>query len=456
MTMMADQLSALDMTFLCLEDKDAPMHLGAVAVFAPRDPLDTANLVALLGERVRQVPRMRQRVRNCWLPPGGAAWADDPTFNIDNHIHVHHLRSDGRDDLAALTADLMGEALDLSRPLWQLHVITGLAGGRFAVVAKLHHALCDGYGAIGLGQRLLDGYAPAPATARQAASPPPPTAADSGHGLLPQPDQVLSAAIQTATGAVSQARTMLDIASAVLGKVRLPPHSPLLVTPSHTRQVVLANLGLPELQRIRRRHGGTLNDVLLTVVTGALRQWLTAYGHPTAGLGLRALIPASRRRRPSSGPDGNQLSGYLCDLPVGETDPALRLQRIRAEMDRNKAAGAQRGAGALPVLAGLLPPAVHRLATPLARHAAPLLFDIVVTSAPLPPLSLRLHGADLQELYPLVPLASGHALGVALSRYQDTVYVGLYANREAATDIEKFSEALSDAVTDLHESAPLT
>jgi WS/DGAT/MGAT family acyltransferase len=454
---MTEQLSALDVAFLCLEGATAPMHLGAVAVFDPPGTLDSARLAALLGDRAQQVARMSQRVSASQIPPGSAVWTDDPAFDAGDHIQVHHLRRAGRDDLAALTSELMAVPLDLTRPLWQLHVITGLAGDRFAIMAKLHHALCDGYGAIGLGLGLLDGYAPPPrerATAPQATSRPPYTSstAEFARGLLAHPDEALGAAIRTATDTVSQAHTMLGIASSVIGNVRVPPLSPLLAIPSRARRVVLASLAMHDLRQIRRRHGGTLNDVLLAVVTGALRQWLGGRGHPLDGPGLRALIPASRRRRPGNGADGNQLSGYLCDLPVSEPDPGRRLALIRAAMDRNKATGARHGPGALPVLAGLLPHVVHRFAAPFAAHAAPLLFDIVISNVTLPAVPLRLDGAELREMYPLVPLASGHALAIAVSPYRDTVHVGLHAARDAVPDIEKLAEALSAAVTELSPS----
>jgi WS/DGAT/MGAT family acyltransferase len=245
---------------------------------------------------------------------------------------------------------------------------------------------------------------------------------------------------------VGRAGTMFDIASAILGRMRAPVPTPLLAAPSGTRRAAFLDLDVKDLQRVRRRHGGTLNDLLLAVVAGALRLWLDAHGRPTDV--LRALIPASQRLRSGGSDDGNQLSAFLCDLPVGEADPVRRLELVREAMDRNKAAGPNRGAGALPVLAGMVPSALHRLAAPFAAHAAPLLFDIVVTSVPLPPLPMHLAGARLQELYPIAPLASGHALAIGMSRYRDRVHIGLYADGAALPDMEKLTEALPLAVAE--------
>lgn len=442
------RLSALDMSFLCMENANSPMHLGAVAVFHPAQQVRPEALVKLLAQRARRVPRMRCKVSTTVLPPGGAAWVEDPVFNPRNHILHHRLEAGGRDDLAALVSEVMTEPLDRNRPLWQLHLVSGLEGGRFALVAKMHHAMCDGQGAIGLGLGLLDGgekAAPEPAArvaepAQAASHPSLVSLARQGAGLLSRPDHLVG-------DVLDRAGTALDIASAVLGRMRAPQPSPLLTAPSGTRRAAFAGLDLRELMRIRRKRGGTLNDLLLAVVAGAMRHWLTAHGQPLDV--LRALIPASQRPRSNGSDDGNQLSAYLCDLPLGEPDPVRRLALIHEAMDANKAAGPRRGAGALPVLAGLLPPAMHRFAAPLAAYAAPLLFDIVVTSVPLPPLPLHLGGARMEELYPIAPLASGHALAIGMSRYRDAVHIGFYADGAALPDMEKLTEALPIALAEL-------
>jgi WS/DGAT/MGAT family acyltransferase len=242
---------------------------------------------------------------------------------------------------------------------------------------------------------------------------------------------------------------MLGIASSVLRSARYAPAMPLATVSSPGRQVELLRLRLADLQRVRRQHGGTVNDVLLAVVAGALRHWLIGRGHFVDDLTLRALIPVSTRARRGNPAAGNQLSGFLCELPIGEPDPVARLRAIRAAMDRNKAIGARRGPGAIPVLADQLPAALHRLLTPLVGRCAPLFFDTLVTNVPLPAIPLYLDGAELQELYPLAPLAPDHALGVALSRYRDAVHVGLHACRAALPDLERLGGAVARALAEL-------
>jgi WS/DGAT/MGAT family acyltransferase len=454
--MTTEQFTPLDMAFLCLERHAAPMHMGAVAVFEPSTKADPERFASLLGQRARRLLQLRRNVRQSWLPPGACFWAEDPDFDLGHHVVTHQMVTPGgQGELGDLTSRIIAEPLDMTRPLWQLHLITGLEADRFAVVAKFHHALCDGAGAIALGVGLMDGFTPqdTPDASDENAQPSWFDTAQSAWRLLAQPDKWLSKASGFASGlpdVLRQAGRMIDIASAVARSARLPvADSPLISAPSENRRVELLRLDLQDVQRVRKRHGGTDNDVLLAVVTGALRRWLTARGYPVDDLSVRALIPVSQRVRSVDAAGGNRLSGHLCDLPVGERDPSARLRRIRESMHHNKTAGPHKGAGAIPLLAQQLPHAAHRVAMPIAGRGAPLLFDTIVTNVPLPRIPLSFDGARLHEMYPLVPLAPGHTLGVAVSRYQDAVHIGLQVNGDALPDMEKLSEAVPAALAEL-------
>jgi WS/DGAT/MGAT family acyltransferase len=225
--------------------------------------------------------------------------------------------------------------------------------------------------------------------------------------------------------------------------------TPVAQRPAADRRLALLRLDVGTVRQVRKRHGGTDNDVLLAVVTGALRDWLAGQGHRAENLNVRAFIPVSRRSRTNDPRRGNVLSGYLCDLPVQETDPLARLRQIKITMDRHKAAGFARGPGAIPVLADRMPAALHRVAGPLARHGAPLLFDTMITSVPIPARGLTLAGAQLQEVYPIAPLARGQALGIALSAYQGRVHVGLHADRQTLPDLHRLAAAVPAALANL-------
>ncbi|MGW2090011.1 WS/DGAT domain-containing protein, partial [Streptomyces sp. NPDC001880] len=213
--------------------------------------------------------------------------------------------------------------------------------------------------------------------------------------------------------------------------------------------LVQSDLDLEAVQRIRRAAGGTTNDVLLAIVAGALRRWMRERGEALPDEDPRALVPVSRRRPGQAAATGNRLSAYLLGLPVGEPDPWKRLDRVRTAMDRNKAAGPLRGAGAVAVLADQLPSLAHRFGAPLAGNAARMLFDVLVTSVPLPRSALSLGGCPLRAVYPMAPLARGQALAVALSTYGGRVRVGLVADGKALPDLERLARCADEEVAQL-------
>ncbi|MFB9687734.1 wax ester/triacylglycerol synthase family O-acyltransferase [Amycolatopsis plumensis] len=420
--MAGSPLSALDVAFLCLESETTPMHMGAVVTFTARGPVDPAALTALLAQRAARLPKLRQRARAELFPPGSASWSDDPGFTAADHVHHVVLSSLYEPDpLAAYASQWIAEPLDTTRPLWDLTLVTGLPDGNFALLLKLHHALTDGAGAYAVAAGLLDGV----------------KLPDRASAPISAPRSTLD----TVKDALGTVRDQAGIASSLVRAAR-PPLSPVSAPPSAERRLGFARLPLTELRRVRRAHGGTTNDVVLAVLSGALREWLVNRGQRADGRTLRALIPVSVRGRAGAQLGGNKLSGYLCDLPVGEDDPVERLRVVRRAMTRNKAAGPSRGAGALPLLADRVPPLLHRLGTRTAGRAAPMLFDLVITTVPLPPARLSLDGARLAEVYPFVPLAPRHAVGIAVATYRDSVHIGLQANGAAVPDVGSLRDAV--------------
>ncbi len=423
------------------------MHLGALATFRPVHPGDPGRVVALLGERAEQLPQLRLRVQPSRFPLAAASWEDDPGFCAKDHIHLHYLDCDGSLDAAAsLAAGLMIRPLSRSRPLWEFHVITGNGWDRVAVLFKMHHAFGDGLNALEIGVQVLDEFARRAGGARISAE-----VADNGPPawgptVLSQLWRVPGGpreAVEKVLGRVSDATS---IAASVLRSAHLPaPASPLLIPSSGRRALAVAVLDLQQVRRIRASYGGTVNDVLLAVVTGALRRWLMARGGQVGGLILRAFIPVSQRARSAARTGGNRLSGYLCDLPVGERDPSEQLLLIRRAMAQNRATGGARGPGAIPVLADRLPPAVLRLTAPVAGQGASLLFDLMVTSIPVPSIPFTLDGAELAEVFPIAPLAAGQALVIGLSWYQGRAYVALNADRDGLPDVDQLAEAIAPA-----------
>ncbi|MFE5564881.1 wax ester/triacylglycerol synthase family O-acyltransferase [Amycolatopsis japonica] len=430
------QLSALDVAFLCLESETTPMHMGAVVTFRPHGQVHARELTTLLAERAARLPKLRQRPRTALFPPGAAIWADDPDFVASEHISHHHLSSLYEPDpLSAYASRWMGRPLDTGKPLWDLHLVTGLPDGEFALLLKLHHALTDGAGAYAVAVGLLDGL---PRPARRAHS-----------GAAPPPPRSPVDAVKEAVGSTL---TQAGIASSVVRATR-SPLSPISAPPSTERRLGLVRLDTAEIRRIRRTHGGTANDVVLAILSGALREWMINRGQRADDRTLRALIPVSVRGRSAEQLGGNKLSGYLCDLPVGLDDPVERLLAVQREMSRNKAAGPARGAGAFPLLADRMPPMLHRLGSKAAGLAAPLLFDLVVTTVPVPPNRLTLDGTQVSGVYPFVPLAPRQAVGIAVATYRDSVHIGLQANGAAVSDVGSLRDGVLKSASRLLDTA---
>jgi diacylglycerol O-acyltransferase len=468
--LVAERLSSLDLSFLCLEGTNTPMHLGAVLVFGrPEEPAptDTAigtaeRIAAVLRHRAAAVPRLRRKLTPVAFPPGAAAWVDDPAFDPVDHVHTSTLPAPhGPDELATRTAELLASPLDRSRPMWEIHVIGALANGGIALLVKIHHALADGLRAVMLGMSLFDTPSQPTRDHERRATDRVPTVGLL-HDLIGASNDALTLAgrlldPRTTRSEVSKRARQVRDATAIGTSVTrhllwsAAPRSPINVPVGRERRFAMLRIGLDDIHTVRKTHGGTVNDVLLTVVAGGLRRWLTDRGDLVRGP-LRALVPVSRPHPDPHDTAGNLLSGYLVDLPIDEPDPLTRLAAVRTAMAANKAAGPARGPGAFPALANLLPPLLHRLAGPVAAPASSMLFNTVITQVPLPELNLTLAGARLTEIYPVVPLAAGQALGVAVSTFRGTAHVGLHADYDALPDLDQLGSQLKGAVAELMDA----
>ncbi|MGW3332002.1 wax ester/triacylglycerol synthase family O-acyltransferase [Streptomyces rubiginosohelvolus] len=443
--MSTELLAPLDLAFWHLESDAHPMHLGALAVFAPAPGVGPERILDLLGTRAAAIPRLRMGVRDVLLPVGGKAWTVDQDFDV--HRHVERVVLADGDFMAGATrlaGELMERPLGRGLPPWRMYLICGADGGPFAVLVKLHHALADGMRAVAIGAGIFDEIAAvtsARTTARGRAPVPP-------RSWLPDPREMAGMAL----GRIGEVGRALGVGASVVraGRLDLWGPSALTAPSSGTRRLATAELDAGDLQRIRRAEGGTANDILLAVVAGALRRWMAERGESLPAADPRALVPVSRRRPGGAAASGNRLSAYLLGLPVTAADPRDRLRAVRTAMDRNKAAGPLKGAGAVAVLADQLPPLAHRFGAPLAASAARMLFDVLVTSVPLPRSALSLGGCPLTALYPMAPLARGQSLAVALSTYGGRVHVGLVADGKALPDLDRLAAAVEDEFTELY------
>ncbi len=439
--MTSDLLAPLDLAFWNIESAEHPMHLGALGVFTAHSPTAGAHAADLLAARAAAVPGLRMRIRDAWQPVGllqpfsfgGATREPVPDFDPLDHVRLHAPTA----DFQAVAGRLMERPLERGRPPWEAHVLPGEDGVSFAVLFKFHHALADGLRALTLAAAVLD---PMDMPARK------PRPEEPRGGRLPDVRSLPG----LVRGALSDVGRALDIgASVAVSTLGMRSSSALTAEPSGTRRTAGVVVDIDDVHVVRKAVGGTVNDVLIAVVAGALRRWLDERGDGSEGVAPRALIPVSKRRPRTAHPQGNRLSGYLIRLPVDDPDPLRRLATVRTAMDRNKDAGPNRGAGAVALLADHVPALGHRLGGPLVGQAARLWFDILVTSVPLPGVALKLGGHQVTEVFPFAPLARGQSLAIAISTYRGRVHYGLVADAEAVPDLDVLATAVTEEVQSL-------
>ncbi|MGX2993146.1 wax ester/triacylglycerol synthase family O-acyltransferase [Streptomyces sp. JNUCC 64] len=433
-----DPLAPLDLAFWSMESDRHPLHMGALGVFTAHAPGAARHAAELLAVRAAAVPGLRMRIRDVTVPLGGAAREPSPGFDPLAHVRL----TEPVADFHTAAGRAMGLPLDRTKPPWEALVLPAEGDpSSFAVLFRFHHALADGLRALGLAAAVMD---PTGAPDDR-----PPRAPERGTGPPPGPEPLA----ERLRGAAAGLARVLDVGAALAraGWDARPPAA-LTSPPSGTRRTAGVLLDLDDVHRVRKSAGGTVNDVLIALVAGALRRWLDGRGDDD-GVRPRALVPVSRRRRRTGHPPGNRLSGYLVRLPVDEPDPLARLRAVRTAMDHNKEAGPHRGPGAVALLADHLPPLGHRVGGPVLAQAARLLFDVLVTSVPLPSLGLRLGGCPLTEVYPLAPLAHGQALAVAVSTYRGGAHVGLVADGVAVPDLDVLAAAFTAELAALGAAA---
>jgi len=454
-----ERLSSLDFAFLNLEDRSAHMHVGGLALFEGPSP-QYDELLHLVESRLVRVPRYRQRL--AWVPfqQGRPVWVDDAQFDLEYHVRHTALPPPGSEtQLLKLTGRLMSQQLDRSKPLWEMWLIEGMGEEHrgFAIVTKTHHCMVDGISGMDIASVLMDGE---PVREPPAPSPPwIPRPAPSRLELLrgsveQQVTHPLKMALDLVLKPGSEARTLLAMLAGsvkpLLGLAQLgkAPTSSLNVPIGPHRRFCAAQLSLADIKRVRAALGGTVNDVLLTVVAGALRGLLLSRGE-AVGPDLRVLVPVSVRGATARGSEtlGNQVTPTFCALPVGEPDPRRRLERVRESMKVLKESGQVMSAIALTRLSDFAPPTL--LIQSARLQAVARFFNLVVTNVPGPQFPLYLLGRRMLACYPVIPLAAMQTLSVGLLSYDGQVGVGLLGDADAAKDLPGLAERMAKELTEL-------
>jgi diacylglycerol O-acyltransferase len=457
-----DRLTALDTTFLHLEDGFTHMHVASVLLFEGTAPTH-AELVEHVVGRLDLVPRYRQRLAEVPLGQGRPTWVDDPHFNPGYHIrHTALPAPGGNEQLKRLAGRLFSQQLDRSKPLWEIWLVEGVSGDRFALIGKTHHALVDGISGVDITTVLFD-TAPDPvptATPRRewVPRPVPSDAQLLGEALIERttvPAEIargVRALVRTPRQILGGLREQLEgVGAMAWAGINPAPESPFNVLIGPHRRYTWVDADLDRFKAIKTALGGTVNDVVLTVVTGALGGYLRSQGHDTDGLVLKAMVPVSVRADVQRGALGNRVAAMWAPLPVGIENPRECFTQIHEAMAGLKESGQAVGAQVLTEIAGFAPPTIMSQAARLQSRQR--FFNLVVTNVPGPQTSLYLLGRRLERLYPVVPLAKNQALGIAIMSYAGNLGFGLLADYDALPGLESLAALLEQSIDDLAAAA---
>jgi diacylglycerol O-acyltransferase / wax synthase len=447
-----DRLTPVDASFLHQEGANSHMHVGGLTIVeGPPPPME--EFLEQIRMRLHLVPRYRHKLAHTALDSGRPVWIDDPNFNLEYHVRHTALPTPGEpEQLRGLTARIFSQQLDRSKPLWEMWLIEGLKDDRFALISKTHHSLIDGIAGIDLATVLFD------------LSPDPPPIKHSGRAWRPHPEPgtpelvaaglkgAVRAGIELAEGALdafahperalSRTREAAEgIGEIVWAGLNPAPETPLNVPIGPHRRFMGVGSRLEDFKLVKNAFGGTVNDVVLAVVAGALREFLIARGLRTEGVELRALVPVSVRAEDEHHQGGNRIVVMRGPLPVYIADPVQRLRFVSHAMDGLKESKQALGAEVIAGAQNFAPPTILAQASRL--NFSTRLFNLIVTNVPGPQFPLYVLGREMLAAYPVAFLPENHALAIAIMSYNGQMNFGLLGDFDGLPDIDLIGETIA-------------
>ncbi|MBN3513455.1 WS/DGAT/MGAT family O-acyltransferase [Mycolicibacterium nivoides] len=468
---MVNRLSASDAAFYHLENTATPMYVGSLSILRkPRAGLSYETLLETVERRLPQIPRYRQKVREVTLGLARPVWVDDRDFDITYHIRRSALPSPGSDaQLHDLIARLGSRPLDRTRPLWEMYLVEGLTKNRLAIYTKTHQALVNGMTALEIGHVIVD----------RAQKPPEfgediwiPAREPSDRQLMlgaigewiTRPTSQLTALRDTVTEVATSATELAAVGRRVADVARTvargtAPSSPLNTTVSRNRRFSVDQHRLDDYRLVRARYNCDINDVVLAVVAGALRNWLLSRGEPvTPTTTVRAMAPMSvypDAELDSSGPGQaiSEVSPFLVDLPVGEGNPVVRLSQIAHATESHSTAASLVDARTIVTLSGFAPPTLHAMGIRVATGFSARLFNLLITNVPGAQKQMYIAGTKLLETYAVPPLLQNQVLAIGVTSYDGMLYFGINADRDAMSDVDVLPSLFRESLDELLEAA---
>ena len=463
-----DRLSGLDAGFYFAESENTPMHVGSVAVFEGPAP-SYGDVVRLLLSKLPVVPRYRQRVREVPMQLGRPLWVDDPHFQILYHVRHTAVPGPGSDEqLRNLAGRVLGQRLDMAKPLWELWLVEGLEDDRWAIISKVHHCMVDGVAGTDLMQLMFDLK--------------PDAKHDAPKDWTPQRspsnlELIRDAVSETVAHPIRQRPPVPSVRKAVKGVVESA--STLAQTvPSLARQAVTPtarSLNGPigphrrwawtegkfeEFKAVRTAFGGTVNDVVLTSISSGFRDLLSARGELSSErLVVRSMVPVSVRRPGEKGQMDNRVSAVFVDLPVGIADPVGRLESIRGQMDEYKKTMSALDVPSIIAMGDFVAPALLSMGVRAVMQAGQLWCQAVTTNVPGPRIPLYVLGRRMTSAHAYVPIAGGTRVSIGIFSYLNTMTFGINADFDAFPDVDVLSGGIRRGIDDLlalaaEEAAP--
>jgi diacylglycerol O-acyltransferase len=468
---MVTRLSASDASFYHLEDSSTPMYVGTLSILRkPRNGLSYETLLANVEHRLPLIPRYRQKVREVSLGLARPVWVDDPDFDITYHIRRSALPSPGSDSqLHDLVARLGSRQLDKTRPLWEMYLVEGLAKNRIAIYTKSHQALVNGMSALEIGHVIADRTQKPPEFGEDIWIPArEPSDARLVWGAVGEwvarPTSQLAAVRTTVTEVATNAGQLAEVGRRFADVARTvargtAPSSPLNATVSRNRRFTVAGHRLDDYRQLRARYDCDVNDVVLAVVAGALRNWLMSRGEPvTSTATVRAMAPMSVY------PDGeidvtrpgqaiSEVSPFLVDLPVGEGNAVVRLSQISHATESASTAASLVDASTIVTLSGFAPPTLHAMGIRVATSFSARQFNLLITNVPGAQNQMYVAGTKLLETYAVPPLLHNQVMAIGVTSYNGMLFFGVNADRDAMSDVDMMPSLLRESLDELLEAA---
>jgi len=452
-------MSPVDSSFLHVENDITPMHIGAVSIFqGPPPPFE--ELRTMVAGKLGLVPRYRQKVRFVPLAAGPPVWIDDPHFSLDYHLrHTAIPKPGSEEQLRQMAARIFSQHLDRDKPLWELWVVEGLQRKRWALLSKVHHCMVDGVAATDLmsvmfSDETADG-GDRPAVREWTPAPEPSGAEVLARTLVRRasPAGQLEALRRMAAAPRETLRSVSEAAratAAASGSMRPVGASSLTGPIGPHRRWSWAHARLSDVKTVRNELGGTVNDVVLTLITNGFRELLDSRGEDVpADRVVRTMVPVSVRRKGERGVYNNRVSAVFAGLPVGLTDPAERLQTIRLEMDGIKESKQAVAGDVLTSMSGFAPPLLLALGSRLVTLSPRLNMHTATTNVPGPQQPVQTLGRRMLQSYPFVPVVGSIRIVVAIFSYDGGLFFGVTGDYDGAPDIDVLTSGIGSGMDQL-------